>query len=149
MLELTSSAFPPDGPIPSKYTCDGYGVSPPLAWTKVPDGTRSVALLVDDPDAPDKPFLHWLVTDLPPEVHRLEEGGALPHDAQVGESDAGTASYYGPCPTSGRHHYRFHVYALDTLLEHRPESRDEFLRSIEGHVLDEGELVGVYERARA
>ena len=67
MLELTSSAFPPDGPIPSKYTCDGYGVSPPLAWTKVPDGTKSVALLVDDPDAPGKPFLHWLVTDLPPE----------------------------------------------------------------------------------
>jgi Raf kinase inhibitor-like YbhB/YbcL family protein len=149
MLELTSSAFPSDGPIPSKYTCDGYGVSPPLAWTKVPDGTKSVALLVDDPDAPGKPFLHWLVTDLPPEVHRLEEGGALPHDAQVGESDAGTASYYGPCPASGRHHYRFHVYALDTLLEHRPENRDEFLRSIEGHVLDEGELVGVYERARA
>jgi Raf kinase inhibitor-like YbhB/YbcL family protein len=91
--------------------------------------------------------LHWLVTDLPPTIRRLEEGGALPRDARVGESDAGTASYYGPCPASGRHHYRFHVYALDTVLERRPENRDDFLHAIEGHVIDEGELVGSYQRA--
>jgi len=148
MIDVSSTAFKPNQPIPSKYTCDGYGVSPPLEWSDVPHGTRSVAILVDDPDAPDKPFLHWLVTDLPPTIHRLDEGGALPRDASVGESDAGTASYYGPCPTSGRHDYRFHVYALDTVLERRPESRDDFLRSIEGHVLDEGEIVGSYTRAR-
>lgn len=148
MLEVTSPAFQPDDLIPSKYTCDGFGVSPPLAWSNVPENTQSLAILVDDPDASDKPFVHWLVTDLPPTVRRIEEGGALPRDAYVGESDAGTASYYGPCPTSGRHHYRFHIYALDTVLGRRPENRDDFLRSIDGHVLDEGELIGLYERTQ-
>jgi Raf kinase inhibitor-like YbhB/YbcL family protein len=145
MIELTSSAFSPDGEIPQKYTCDGYGVSPPLAWSGVPDNARSLAVLVDDPDSANHPFLHWLVTDVAPEIHGFEEGGAVPRDAQVGESDAGTASYYGPCPSRGRHHYRFHIYALDTVLGHRPEGRDEFLSEIAGHVLDEGELVGTYE----
>jgi Raf kinase inhibitor-like YbhB/YbcL family protein len=144
MIDVISTAFERDGEIPSKYTCDGFGVSPPLQWADVPDNTRSIAILVDDPDAPGKPFLHWLVTDLPPTIHRLEEGGALPRDASVGESDAGTASYYGPCPTHGRHHYRFHVYALDTTLDRRPEDREDFLRAIEGHVIDEGELIGLY-----
>src|SRR5262245_65225661 len=106
MLDVTSSAFEPDGLIPSKYTCDGEGISPPLEWSNVPDAARSVAVLVDDPDAEHGMFVHWLVTDLPPSVHRLLEGGALPHEAFVGESDAGTASYYGPCPVGGRHHYR-------------------------------------------
>jgi Raf kinase inhibitor-like YbhB/YbcL family protein len=146
MLQVTSPAFQPDGMIPSKYTCDGYGVSPPLAWSKVPDDTQSVAILVDDPDASDQPFLHWLVADLPPTIQHLDEGGALPRDSRVAESDAGTASYYGPCPTDGCHHYRFHVYALDTPLGRRPENRDDFLRAIDGHVLDEGELVAQYQR---
>ncbi len=146
MIELTSSAFPRDGAIPSKYTCDGFGVSPPLTWSDVPDGTRSVAILVDDPDAPDRPFLHWLVTDLPPSLHALDEGGTVPHESSIAESDAGTASYYGPCPSSGRHHYHFHVYALDTVLGRRPEGRDDFLSAISGHVLDEGELIGTYQR---
>jgi Raf kinase inhibitor-like YbhB/YbcL family protein len=149
MIELTST-FQPDGTIPSIYTCDGLGISPPLSWSTVPDRTRSVAIIVDDPDSPtDEPFLHWLVTDIPPDVHSLEEGGAVPHEAQIAESDAGTASYYGPCPTAGRHHYRFHVYALDTVLGRRPQSRDQFFADIAGHILDEGELVGTYERAQA
>jgi Raf kinase inhibitor-like YbhB/YbcL family protein len=149
MIDVSSPAFESNGQIPPKYTCDGWGVSPPLAWSNAPDDTRSFAIIVDDPDAPDQPFLHWLVTDLPPEIHHLDEGGALPHDANVGESDAGTASYYGPCPASGVHHYRFHVYALDTVLGRRPEDRNDFETAIEGHVLDEGELVGVYNRATA
>jgi Raf kinase inhibitor-like YbhB/YbcL family protein len=148
MLDVTSSAIRPDEPIPSKYTCDGFGVSPPLSWSSVPDATRSVAILVDDPDAPNGPFLHWLVTDLPPELRALDEGGTVPHDANVAKSDAGTASYYGPCPSSGKHHYRFHVYALDTVIGHRPANRDEFLHDIEGHILDEGELVASYQRQR-
>jgi Raf kinase inhibitor-like YbhB/YbcL family protein len=147
MIEITS-AFPPDGEIPSKYTCDGMGLSPPLAWSGVPDDARSLAILVDDPDASDQPFLHWLVTDVPPSVRALDEGGALPHESQIGETDAGTASYYGPCPTSGRHRYRFHLYALDTVLGHRPQSRDQFLSEIAGHIIDEGELVGTYQRMR-
>ena len=147
MIDVSSPAFEPDAKIPAKYTCDGYGISPPLAWSNVPSNTQSVAILVDDPDAGDKPFVHWLVTDLPPEVRRLEEGGALPHDAYVAESDAGTASYFGPCPPAGRHHYHFHVYALDMILGRRAANRDDFLRAIDGHILDEGEIVGTYERA--
>lgn len=146
MIEVSSSAFHSDSAIPTKYTCEGLGISPPLAWSDVPDNTRSVALLVDDPDSPDHPFLHWLVTDIPPSVHALEEGGALPRESWVAETDAGTASYYGPCPRFGRHRYRFHVYALDTALDAAPAGRDAFLSAISGHVLDEGELVGTYER---
>ena len=149
MLEVTSAAFPADGAIPSKYTCDGEGISPPLAWAGVPDNARSLAILVDDPDSEGHPFLHWLVSDLPPELHNLDEGAAVPHEAQVAESDAGNMSYYGPCPVNGNHHYHFHVYALDTVLGHQPESRDEFLSSIEGHILDEGELIGTYQRVSA
>jgi Raf kinase inhibitor-like YbhB/YbcL family protein len=146
MIQVYSPVFGPDDTIPKKYTCDGFGVSPPLNWGDVPDTTESIAILVDDPDAPTRPFLHWLVTDMSPTIHALEEGGALPRDAEVAESDAGTASYFGPCPSHGNHHYRFHIYALDTTLGHRPESREQFLEEIEGHVLDEGELVGTYER---
>ncbi len=149
MIEISSSAFQPDGTLPSKYTCDGDGVSPPLNWTHVPENARSVALLVDDPDAPNGPFLHWLVTDIPPDVDHIYEGGAVPHEAFVGESDAGTASYYGPCPVSGKHQYRFHLYALDTVIGHRVDSREDFLSAIAGHVLDEGELVAQYQRAQA
>lgn len=149
MIEVTSAAFASDGEIPSKYTCDGEGISPPLAWSGVPDDARSVAILVDDPDSGDRPFLHWLVADLPVELHALDEGAAVPHDAQIAETDAGNRSYYGPCPVSGRHHYRFHVFALDTVLGHQPEGRDEFLSEISGHVLDEGELVATYQRASA
>lgn len=148
MIEVSSPAFSSDGAIPPKYTCDGMGLSPPLEWAGVPSRTRSVAIMVDDADSPDHPFLHWLVTDMPPDVHHLEEGSGVPHEAIVANSEAGTASYYGPCPAQGCHHYRFHVYALDTVLGHRPAGRDEFLADIKGHVLDEGELVAKYERDR-
>jgi Raf kinase inhibitor-like YbhB/YbcL family protein len=147
MIDVSSSAFKPDGPIPSRYTCDGEGLSPPLEWSNVPDTARSVAVLVDDPDAEHGMFVHWLVTDIPPDVHQLREGGAVPHEAFVGESDAGTASYYGPCPIGGEHHYRFHVYALDTVLGRKLESRDDFLNAIAGHVIDDGEVVASYHRA--
>lgn len=149
MIEVTSPAFQPDGAIPSKYTCDGDGISPPLNWTHVPDRTRSIAILVDDPDAPNGPFVHWLVTDIPPEVDHLYEGGAVPHEAFVAESDAGTASYYGPCPMHGKHKYRFHVYALDAALGRKLGNREDFLSAIQGHVLDEGELIGQYKRGQA
>ena len=145
MIDVSSSAFGPNDPIPSKYTCDGEGVSPPLAWSPPPKQTESVAILVDDPDAPSGTFLHWLVTDIPPSLTAFDEGAAMPRDSSVVENDAGNASYYGPCPPNGTHHYHFHVYALDTSIG-RPESRNEFLAAIEGHVLDQGELVAVYQR---
>ncbi len=145
MLEVTSSAFGANETIPPRYTCDGEGVSPPLSWSNVPDSTRSVAILVDDPDAPDGPFTHWLVTDLPPTARTLAEGGVLPREASTGKTDAGNTSYYGPCPTHGRHRYRFHVYALDTTIG-RAASREDFLSAIDGHVIDDGELVGTYQK---
>lgn len=145
MLDVTSRAFSANEPIPSKYTCDGEGVSPPLSWSGVPEAARSLAILVDDPDAPNGPFTHWLVTDVPPSVRSLDEGGALPHEANIAETDARTASYYGPCPAKGSHRYRFHIYALDTAIG-RAANREAFLSAIEGHVLDEGELVGTYQK---
>jgi Raf kinase inhibitor-like YbhB/YbcL family protein len=95
MLDVTSSAFGANETIPPKYTCDGEGIAPPLAWSNVPEATRSVAILVDDPDAPDGPFTHWLVTDLPPTARTLAEGGALPREASTATTDAGNTSYYG------------------------------------------------------
>lgn len=145
MLEVTSSAFGANEAIPARYTCDGEGISPPLSWSDVPEATRSMAILVDDPDAPDGPFTHWIVTDLPPTTRLLDEGGALPREAAPGRSDAGTTGYYGPCPARGRHRYRFHVYALDTTIG-RAATREELLSAIDGHVLDEGELVGTYQK---
>lgn len=145
MMDVTSTAFRPNEDIPSKYTCDGEGINPPLSWSRPPTNAKSVAILVDDPDAPNGPFTHWLVTDLPPDVTSIEEAGALPHDANVARSDAGNRSYYGPCPTSGIHRYRFHVYALDTTVG-RAEDRERFLSAIQGHILDEGELVASYSR---
>ena len=123
-------------------------MSPPLAWSTPPKQTETIAILVDDPDAPYRIFTHWLVTDIPPSLTSLDEGAAMPRDSSVTENDAGNASYYGPCPPSGTHHYHFHVYALDTALG-RQENREDFLSAIDGHVLAEGELVApVYERAR-
>jgi Raf kinase inhibitor-like YbhB/YbcL family protein len=145
MLDVKSSVFGANETIPAKYTCDGEGVSPPLSWSNVPDATMSLAILVDDPDAPNGPFTHWLVTDLPPTITTLGEGCALPHEASISKSDAGNTSYYGPCPAQGCHRYRFHVYALDTTIG-RTKNREDFLSAIDGHVLDDGELVATYQK---
>jgi len=129
-LEVTSPAFQPNAGIPSVYTCDGARKSPPLAWSAVPPEARSIAILVDDPDAPRGVYTHWIVTDLDPILTTLP---------------ANQPGYSAPCPPGGTHHYRFHVFALDTKLGH-VGTRDELLKAIEGHVLAEGELVGTYAR---
>ncbi len=144
-IQVTSSAFQPDSEIPSEYTCDGADVSPPLAWSNVPRQAQSIAILVEDPDAPKKPFTHWLVTDLPPTTSSLPRGAALPGGAKAATNDMGRDGYAGPCPPRGRHHYHFHVYALDTKIG-RQASKREFLAAIRGHVIDQGELVGTYRR---
>ncbi len=141
-LGVTSPAFADNDPIPVDYTCDGSQVPPPIEWSPVPEGTRSIAILIDDPDAPRETFTHWLVTGISPRVTSLE--GELPPGAIVGENDRGFTNYTGPCPPAGRHYYRFIVYALDIT----PQStrRAAFLREIDGHVLATGRLVGSYER---
>ena len=143
---LTSTAFDDGAPIPARHTCDGEDVSPPLSWSEVPDGARSLALIVDDPDAPSGTFLHWLAWGVDPAAGGLTEGEA---PAAEGTGGFGTTGYRGPCPPPGHgaHRYFFRLLALDAEPQIAPGSgRDELEGAVEGHVLGTAELVGTYER---
>lgn len=144
-LKVTSSAFKANAAIPAEYTCDGASTPLPIAWSAVPKTTRSVAVLIDDPDAPGGSFTHWLVTSIPPSETQLPQGGVLPTGAVAAKNGKGDAGYAGPCPPTGRHHYHIHVYALETTIP-APGSKDDFQSTIDGHVLAEGELVGTYQK---
>ncbi len=145
-----SSSF--TGAIPQRFTCDGAGVSPALTWSSPPTGTKSLAIVMHDPDAPIN-FTHWIVFDIPPGTSALAEGasteGAMPEGSSEGINDFGRPGYGGPCPPSGRpHHYRFHVFALDARFGLPPGANRKQLESaMNGHILAEGEIVGVYRRA--
>src|SRR3954447_23886362 len=155
-IHIESSAFTNGGTIPKVYTCDGKDVSPPLNWSGVPENARSLALICEDPDAPRGTWTHWVLFDLPASVGGLGEG--VPAQERVtlsegggtaiqGKNDFGKPGYGGPCPPSGSHRYFFRIYALDTELGLGPETnRQDLLRSIKGHVLAEGELMGKYSR---
>lgn len=154
-MKITSSAFDDQGRIPPKYTCEGEDVSPPLQWTGVPEGTRSLVLILDDPDAPDPAaprmtWVHWVLCDLPPTADGLVEAvGAedLPAGTTVGANDWKRAAYGGPCPPVGRHRYFHKLYALDTTLGlHGMPSKAQVERSMHGHVLAQAELVGTYQK---
>jgi Raf kinase inhibitor-like YbhB/YbcL family protein len=143
---LQSSAFEHSEPIPRRHTCQGEDLSPPLAWWDAPEATRSLALVVDDPDAPAGTFTHWLGWGLDPRAERLGEGEAAPVE---GRNDFGTSGYRGPCPPPGhgRHRYSFRLYALDSDPGLQPgTSKRELERTLEGHILAVVELVGTYER---
>jgi Raf kinase inhibitor-like YbhB/YbcL family protein len=143
---LESSAIEPGQPIPSRYTCDGDDVSPPLRWANVPDEAQSLALLVDDPDAPDGVFTHWVAWGLDRGAGALGEGEAAPGE---GRNDFGRVGYRGPCPPPGHgpHRYVFRLYALDRELDLDPRAgKLELEQALEGHVLTAAELVGPYER---
>ena len=143
---LESSAFGNAEPIPSRHSCEGEDLSPPLRWSNLPEGTGSLALLVEDPDAPGGVFTHWLAWGLDPGGEGLGEGESAPGE---GRNDFGTTGYRGPCPPPGhgRHRYLFRLYALDTDLELAAgAAKAELERAIEGHVLTTAELVGIYER---
>jgi Raf kinase inhibitor-like YbhB/YbcL family protein len=143
---LESGAFEHAQPIPSCHSCEGEDVSPPLQWTNVPEGTRSLALVVDDPDAPGRVFTHWIAFGLDPSAEGLSEGQRAPSE---GRNDFGTTGYSGPCPPPGhgRHRYVFRLYALDSDLElDAGATKAELEQAIEGHVLTTAELVGTYER---
>jgi hypothetical protein len=150
-IKVTSSAFKNDGMIPSKYTCDGDDVSPPLQWETVPQGTKSIALICDDPDAPMGTFVHWVLFNLPADVKELAENvpadKTLPSGAGQGITDFGRVGYGGPCPPSGTHRYFFKIYALDTKLDLAAGARkSQLLKAMEGHILAQGQLVGKYKR---
>jgi hypothetical protein len=154
-MQITSSAFTPNGGIPARYTCDGEDVSPPLAWSGAPAGTKSFALIVDDPDAPDPAaprmtWVHWVLYDLPADATGLPEGaakGGLPAGTREGLNDWKRTGYGGPCPPKGRHRYFHKLYALDSALGDlgRPTKAD-VEKAMEGHVLAQAELIGTYQR---
>lgn len=153
-LTLTSSAFQDGGAIPAKYTCTGEDISPPLAWSGVPAKTKSLVLIIDDPDAPDPAapkltWVHWVVFDLPPDSTGLAEGAApngLPAGARQGFNDWQRADYGGPCPPIGRHRYFHKLYALDTVLELDQPTKAQLEAAMGGHVLAQAELIGTYQQ---
>jgi Raf kinase inhibitor-like YbhB/YbcL family protein len=145
-LELTSTAFDDGEPIPESHTADGEGTSPPLGWNFVPEGTRSLALIVHDPDAPSGDFTHWLAWNIDPEAGALDEDVPAPVQGTHG---FGRPGYAGPSPPEGDgpHRYFFRLYALDTELDLEPgAAREQLENEIEGHVLGEAQLMGTYER---
>ena len=152
-LQVSSSAFGANGPIPSEFTADGADISPPLQWSPPPAGTRSIALIVDDPDAPDpdapqRTWVHWVVTGLPPRTTSLPAGGPLPQGAAQGANDWGRRAWGGPNPPIGRHRYFFKIYALDLELFAPGTSKAELVSAMKGHILAQGELIGTYAKKR-
>lgn len=156
-LTLSSSAFHHNGEIPSRYTCDGQDISPPLAWSGMPAGTKSLVLIVDDPDAPDPAaprmiWVHWLLYNLPPDSAGLPEAVVprnLPNGTLDGINDWKRTGYGGPCPPIGRHRYYHKLYALDTVLPDLGQpTKAKLEKAMQGHVLAKAEVIGTYQRAR-
>ena len=154
-LILTSPAFANNGAIPKQYTCEGADISPPLRWSGAPQGTKSFALIVDDPDAPDPrapkiTWVHWVVYNIPADANELAEGAAkkgLAAGAQQGLNDWKRADYGGPCPPIGRHRYFHKLYALDTVLPDLGHAtKAQLLDAMKGHVAGEVQLVGTYQK---
>jgi len=154
-FKLSSTAFPDGGEIPAKYTCEGQDISPPLAWADVPPNAKSLALIVDDPDAPDPAapkmtWVHWVLYNIAPGAGSLPEGAKqLPQGALQGLNDWKRTGYGGPCPPIGRHRYFFKVYALDAVLPNLGQlSKDELEASMKPHVITRAELIGTYQKFR-
>jgi hypothetical protein len=152
-MHLESSAFTHNGMIPAEFTCDSSNLSPPLSWSQPPANTQSLALIVDDPDAPMGTFVHWVLFNLPRQTASLPEHitspSALPDHSLEGRNDFGKLGYGGPCPPSGTHRYFFKLYALDTLLNVRSgATKAQVEAAMQGHILASAELIGLYQRSR-
>jgi len=156
-LKLVSPAFTANAAMPARHTCEGDDVSPALQWSGIPEGARSLALIVDDPDAPDpaapqRTWVHWVLYNLPVSSTGLPEGvkaAQLPQGTREGQNDWKRTGYGGPCPPKGRHRYFHKLYALDVELPdlHQPD-KARLLKAMEGHVIGQVELVGTYEKGR-
>ena len=154
-LKISSSSFEPNGEIPTQYTCEGADTSVPLAFEGIPEGTKSLALIVDDPDAPDPAapkmvWVHWVLYNLPPDSAGLDEGiASLPLGTGEGLNDWKRTGYGGPCPPIGRHRYFHKLYALDKQLgDLGNPTKDDLLKAMEGHVLAEAQLIGTYQKVK-
>lgn len=154
-LAISSPAFANNQQIPAIYTCDGLNISPPLQWTGIPVGTKSLTLIIDDPDAPDpaapkRVWVHWLLYNIPPTISGLPEGvasKALPSGILEGRNDGKKTSYGGPCPPIGCHRYFHKLYALDVILpDLRQPTKQILLQAMEGHILGHTETIGLYQR---
>lgn len=154
---IASPAFHSQQPIPIQYTCEGSDSAPPLAWSGVPEGTRSLALIVDDPDAPDprapqRVWVHWVLYNLPADAAGLAEGvrsSGLPAGTLEGKNDWGRTGYGGPCPPIGRHRYFFKLYALnDVLPDLKQPTKAQLERAMEGKIIARTELVGTYQKSK-
>ena len=154
-LTLGSTAFEANGAIPKKYTCDGDDVSPPLSWSDLPEGTQSLALIVDDPDAPDPAapkmvWVHWVLYNIPTTANGLPENvtaAKLPAGTREGLNDWKRTGYGGPCPPKGRHRYFHKLYAQDVVLDELDKpTKEQLLKAMEGHILEQAEVIGTYQR---
>jgi len=143
---LRSSAFENNSNIPSKYTCDGQDINPPLSISGIPENAQGLILIVEDPDAPMGTFCHWTMWNISPQVTEISEN-SVPEGATEGQTDFGKTGYGGPCPPSGTHRYFFKLYALDVKLDlNEGAGKTEVERAMEGHVLGGAELIGLYSR---
>jgi Raf kinase inhibitor-like YbhB/YbcL family protein len=150
-MRLSSSSFKDGGTIPARYTCDGDDISPPLAMSGLPGGTQSLALICDDPDAPAGTWVHWVMYNLPADTRALDEAvpakETLSDGSMQGTTDFRRIGYGGPCPPGGTHRYFFKLYALDTVLDLPPgRSKSGLITAMEGHLLAECRLIGLYSR---
>ena len=151
-LALTSPVFDHYEEIPKVYTCQGKDISPALAWSGLPNGTKSVALIVDDPDVPDpaapkREWVHWVLYNIPADATGLAESAKVPAGAREGKNDWDRRGYGGPCPPIGRHRYFHKLYALDVVLPDLNEpTKAALLEAMEGHILEEAELIGTYKK---
>jgi hypothetical protein len=146
-MEIKSRAFNDGDHMPSRYTCDGENINPPLEILNIPDNTKTLALVVDDPDAPNKTWVHWLMWNVPTDNHSIEEGQP-PQKATYGTNDFDKLEYGGPCPPSGTHRYFFKVYALDSHLElPKGANKDELMNAIEQHKIESAQLIGLYSKS--
>jgi hypothetical protein len=150
-IKISSAAFEEGGMIPAKYTCDEEDVSPPLAWDSIPEGSKTLAFICDDPDAPMGTWVHWVFFNLPADISELPENippeRELESGAKQGTNDFGRIGYGGPCPPGGTHRYYFKLYALDAELDLDAGARkQQLLEAMEGHILAEGQLMGRYSR---
>ncbi|RMD67029.1 YbhB/YbcL family Raf kinase inhibitor-like protein [Candidatus Pacearchaeota archaeon] len=145
-MEISSPAFAHNSPIPSKYTCDGQDINPPLTFANVPSSAKELVLIVDDPDAPAGVWTHWVVYNIPPQTAGIDEN-SIPANAVQGTNSWGKSAYGGPCPPSGTHRYFFKLYALNSPLQLSPgASKTELENAMQGKVIASAELVGTYTR---
>ena len=144
-MKITSSAFENNTEIPAIYSCDGRGINPPLAFNEVPANAKNLALIMNDPDAPNGTFVHWVLCNIDPKTQEIKEN-SVPQGALKGKTSAGGFDYVAVCPPLGTHRYFFKLYALDAVLDLTEPTKAEFEEKMQGHIIEKAELIGLYTR---